>query len=828
MKRFFAMILVALVSVVSYYSLNAQEFVSTSPQGRTAVLEEFTGIYCVFCPDGHRIAQELYDTYPGKFIAINIHTGGYANPQKASDPDFRTQWGEAIASISGLTGYPAGQVNRELFNGASALAMGRGSWAGVTQQVLNSGNSPVNVAVRNTFDQAANKVTIEVEMYYTGNAGENNKLNVAILENGVVGYQTGGEDPNNYVHNHILRDLVTGQWGETITETTSGSYVKKTYEYTFPDGIIAANCDVVAFVTQNDNRYIYTGHEQSVAVRYKVFSELSKMYYTTGNGTATTVNITLKNPNDAEIQVETTFDEQQLISGWSVDIVDDVVTIPAGGTANVSANVTGSSAVAYLPLTFESTPINLPEGAAGVPAKSSIGVLHEDARNIFFYGTTDSPEPYLTAFAANTVYNSTAVFLPLDPAVMDAYPADDFNFVWFATDYWNRGVISHEAFAATASAVYGYANDILAKGGKVMINGPLELTNATAPAAASFYSNVLGISKGSAVLQMVEIANNQISGMRAVKLNGIAGDEIAGGMTFTLNQYTQANPFFQIFADGITMNPGSSSTLFMNMEWQGTNYGAAVRNKVGDGKIVFTTFGFNAFGSAADASKFYNAVVEWFEGGGSTGGNAVLSTNVGDGSIIFEDTYVNENSFYDLTITNNGDATLDLNGVQLLNNSSNTFAIASGSGGFTLEPGASKNIKIMFSPKEEGNYTASLKLNSNATNSEVIINIEAASIINSVKDGVAGNESVFTMQVGPNPLLDAGTLTYSINGSASRNVKIDLVNSKGELVATIINGVVSSGTHTINLNSAEFSSGNYFLIGTADGYNTQLPLVIVK
>jgi thiol-disulfide isomerase/thioredoxin len=92
--------------------------VSTDPQPRNVVLEEFTGIYCGYCPDGHKIAQEIHDKNPGRVVVIGIHTGSYAEPNAGSGhPDFRTPWGDAIKTMSSLRGYPAGQVNRQVFAG---------------------------------------------------------------------------------------------------------------------------------------------------------------------------------------------------------------------------------------------------------------------------------------------------------------------------------------------------------------------------------------------------------------------------------------------------------------------------------------------------------------------------------------------------------------------------------------------------------------------------------------------------------------------------------------------------------------------------------------
>ena len=51
------------LAILTFCSLKtqAQTIVSTTPENKNAILEEFTGIYCVYCPDGHLIANNLKD-----------------------------------------------------------------------------------------------------------------------------------------------------------------------------------------------------------------------------------------------------------------------------------------------------------------------------------------------------------------------------------------------------------------------------------------------------------------------------------------------------------------------------------------------------------------------------------------------------------------------------------------------------------------------------------------------------------------------------------------------------------------------------------------------
>ncbi|MBI1183354.1 Omp28-related outer membrane protein [bacterium] len=303
----------------------AQTFVSTEVQNKNAVLEEYTGIHCTWCPDGHKRAQAIHDAYPGRVVLINIHEGPYSTPS-STDPDFRTDYGEAIANQAVANSWPSGSVNRHMFAGRSlstGTAMSRVSNTGVEYWKLSaeetmSMTSPVNVAIQTSIDLAKRELTIVAEVYYTGDATKStNKLNIAILQNNVQGPQTGASSlypanilPNGkYNHQHMLRDLVTGQWGEDITETTTGSFFTKTYKYSIPENykgvpVALQFLQVAAFVAEGTQEII-TGVAQDVELPSSVLTDLSitnKTSAPTGGICAETVTpkVTVKNegPND--------------------------------------------------------------------------------------------------------------------------------------------------------------------------------------------------------------------------------------------------------------------------------------------------------------------------------------------------------------------------------------------------------------------------------------------------------------------------------------------------------------------------------------------------
>ena len=254
-----------LFTLISYLASFSQTIVSTDTENKKVILEEFTGIYCTYCPDGHAIANAIKAENPEDVFIINIHTGGYAVPNPAiNDPDFRTSFGDAIANQSNLTGFPSGTVNRQFFSSLTmngGTAMGRGGWTTAASQVLSQ-SAYVNVGVEATINVQNNELTVHVEGYYTGDSPQNtNYLNVVLTQNNTIGPQTGGGMGSDYNHNHRLVHMLTGQWGEVISTTSAGSFIDQTFTYTIPSDyngidVVLPDLNVIAFITETQQEII--------------------------------------------------------------------------------------------------------------------------------------------------------------------------------------------------------------------------------------------------------------------------------------------------------------------------------------------------------------------------------------------------------------------------------------------------------------------------------------------------------------------------------------------------------------------------------------------
>lgn len=412
----------------------AQTIVSTTPQNKKVIIEEFTGVNCVFCPQGHAIANNIKNANPNNVFIINVHVGGFATPQ-AGQPDFRTPFGTAIANQTGLTGYPAATVNRTAFaglaqNGGTGTAMNRNNWTNASNQTLAQ-SSYVNVATSASIDVNTRELTVLVEAYYTGASPvSTNRLNVALLQNNTLGPQTGGNMGDNYNHQHRLIHLLTGQWGETISTTTAGTFVTRTYTYTIPaayNSIVAemGEFEIVAFMAETQQKII------------------------SGNGTTPTY--TGLTNNDAKIKEVKEIDAQCLTSIQPrVEIQNNgqttLTSLPISYSINGASpqvfNWTGNlSSLARATVTLPSTDYTLlPTNELSITIPSDDNNTN-NVGSAFFdkAGETDSSDITikitLDAYGSETSWmlrNSAGEIIAISPTYNDAaaagsYPQPDIN-----------------------------------------------------------------------------------------------------------------------------------------------------------------------------------------------------------------------------------------------------------------------------------------------------------------------------------------------------------------------------------------------------------------
>jgi hypothetical protein len=211
------------------------------------------------------VAFSLNSNYvPDDFVVITIHASSWAIPNPGQ-PDYRTAFGDTIHNYAMPSVYPSGSINRRVFYQYACTPgftpISRLDWGYASDQILLE-PSPVNIGSIAHFDSLTNELTVDVELYFTDYQEVNyNLLNVAVLQDNILGPQEEGGSgaqwtDSNYQHNNMLRHMMTGYWGDTISTISPGTLFAEQFNWTVPSDIngvpiVLGNLKVVVFIDQD-------------------------------------------------------------------------------------------------------------------------------------------------------------------------------------------------------------------------------------------------------------------------------------------------------------------------------------------------------------------------------------------------------------------------------------------------------------------------------------------------------------------------------------------------------------------------------------------------
>ena len=188
----------------------AQTIVNTLPGPRKAILEEFTGVNCPNCPEGH-VAMESVLTSHGADEVFSISycpsNSSYTAPS-GNQSDFRRPflndfYAHSYCSPATETRFmPSAFVNRKIWEGGERI-QNRHLWGDYADEVLASGNSPMNIGIHSNYNAVTQVLTVDVEIYYHTDVTDANSFYVFLGERNLTSYSQSGtfQDPYIYEHN---------------------------------------------------------------------------------------------------------------------------------------------------------------------------------------------------------------------------------------------------------------------------------------------------------------------------------------------------------------------------------------------------------------------------------------------------------------------------------------------------------------------------------------------------------------------------------------------------------------------------------------------------
>ena len=236
---------------------------------KNVVIEEFTGVRCPNCPQGHVTIAAIKAANPGRVVSVSLHPiNSLGRPYNGvSTQDFQNTKAQVLFDYLGQIGLePAAGLDRTKFSGQSAILLDRNTWTSyATQQI--SQPTPVNLSLQTSFDSANFELRVVAELHYTQNVTEQSKITLLLTESNIITAQLNGSVVDTfYNHKDVMRDFITNTDGDLITQTTeAGRVIRKVYRKVLDAAWKPENMHLVGYVHEFQNsKVIYQGKEVEV------------------------------------------------------------------------------------------------------------------------------------------------------------------------------------------------------------------------------------------------------------------------------------------------------------------------------------------------------------------------------------------------------------------------------------------------------------------------------------------------------------------------------------------------------------------------------------
>ena len=235
------------------YSINQEVYASGFQ--RKVLIEKFTGQSCSACPNGAEIVKATRAALEGRSIEVAHHEGFGKDAFTLTES---TDYANFFYSQPKFS--PAIMIDRNVANSENPESVvGRvndNETPLFTETVLSKALesiAPLNINISHTYNEANRQLVVTV----SGEAIQqlpNARVNVWLTQSNIKAYQLKGGD--DYSHNHAIRAILTGTWGQELVLTPDNKY-EMTFRYQLPEkvgdfDIVLEDMEIVAFIADYD------------------------------------------------------------------------------------------------------------------------------------------------------------------------------------------------------------------------------------------------------------------------------------------------------------------------------------------------------------------------------------------------------------------------------------------------------------------------------------------------------------------------------------------------------------------------------------------------
>jgi len=770
-------------SIAFMLSIFLLSFLNAAPVKRV-LLEQHTGAWCGWCPDGSYIMDQILEKYPNQVIGVKIHNG-----DKMAIPEQ-----QVLGQAMGLTGFPTGTVDRIIWNvgGQGAIFLSRSAWKQACE--ISMQNAPkVDVGLIWSYNSGTGEINATLTTKILQTVSGDIRVNVYVVENGVHGIGTGWDQHNylsgrpgyennpyynepstivGYLHERVVRKMLGGAWGvQGVIPSNPGIGTSYTHDFSVQaDG--TWNMDSVFLVglvqiyADNSREILNSVVGLNGVPSSELTSSDAKIQLAT-SGQTTEKTFTLKNISEDrttfKINLETS---DRTPSEWeySVAVGGNIikkkydkplaadVTLDAGASTTIKLQFNTGTKIGIGDINMTIYNQNDPSGQKSF---GTMTVLSKDVQNIEVEAYADAKYSFKSQMASDGL-NDVVGMLGTEYSEIGTQLNKVSTLIWNCGE---KGTVSAEDGSAISAAISDGVN--------TMITGGIFVH--TIKDNASSLLSYIGVQYNKPCFQGYSDGN--------INLMGYNGDPISNGFK---------QPGKLIYSLTPSLTPvGQNAHAFLKHQYADTI--VAIRSTLGETKVIFMGINPYIITSTSARDNLIKKCLDWLGGVGP----AIAC----ESSLDFDDTETGATSESTLTIENKGKSDMIVNDIEVDYERQANFIIK-GDKSFTVPAGSTYDLVVQFKPSYAIEYNSWLKIHSNAEN-------EPDKQITLTGKGIEAS-------AGPQITLSSNELNFpdtDVNGTSQMNLDINNTGNETLNITNIAVPAAYASAFTIEPTSANIEAG---------------------
>ncbi|MDE5796267.1 MAG: Omp28 family outer membrane lipoprotein [Muribaculaceae bacterium] len=218
---------------------------------RVVLIQEFTGMNCVNCPNGAAVLHNLQDQFPGSVIVVGMHPENNPNTMPLAGLNLTSPLATAYYEYFQPNAFPAAMVN------GGELMYNTDLWTTSAIKALEV-PAAVDLHVTTTYDPASRELKADFETVFNQMYSGELSVLLWVMENNINGLQMSLSGViRDYSHNHVLRGSLNGTWGQQIGQNfVTEQKITGSGSITLDEKWVPENCEVVALVFQTGSKTV--------------------------------------------------------------------------------------------------------------------------------------------------------------------------------------------------------------------------------------------------------------------------------------------------------------------------------------------------------------------------------------------------------------------------------------------------------------------------------------------------------------------------------------------------------------------------------------------